>query len=676
MRRVKRDPIRALVSEVLPYEVPLPFGTVGLYRFLRQVGFEWIGDTKRFRVLSARLRTAQDLRLRLIFDGTDLVREADDGDWAVYCVTRGDKARVVHPYRFSLRGNNGKIRELSVLHPQSMLEISRFVHDYRDLILFFTNRSSFSIRHPARVAKVEVKRDGVFDRSRDRDSFDIEQHNLEYDHATSYFSYRRYSNINRFYTSSEFRACERKYPTLMRADVSNCFPSVYTHTLSWVTNGRHVSKASKTRMKTSDTFGGKFDGLLQAVNYGETSGIVIGPEFSRIFAEVILQEIDVRIERELEGLGLVTGRDYEIMRYVDDYFVFLSRSSDTVLLEEVISKHLTHFKLHLNERKKEILSTPLRSNMSVAKHKIRKDLKKLTKCELDSKNASASVYFSANKVIAEYKSVLIDAELSHGELANYYLYSLGRRMDVTCEKYARFLVDLSPSAATEHERRRFTSSFATYLNSVLEVAFFAYAGAPSASHSFKLCQIIVGSVRQLADAGLPLLAMTAFKDKVRRELLAQVLAVQNEKSLGMHTLNLVDCFVFLGGELSADQLRALLESRHVTTEDLEVFPILSLFRAVGARAETKSVRDQLLARVRKIIDLGANDPDYATQRALLRLALSENLTLTPSEAGDSLGLLPSQVLELRGSTGTLIFDWGVNDHYFERLLLKSSRMVY
>jgi hypothetical protein len=461
----------------------------------------------------------------------------------------------------------------------------------------------------------------------------------------------------------------------MRADVSNCFPSVYTHTISWVTNGRHVSKAPKTRSKTSETFGGKFDGLLQAVNYGETSGIVIGPEFSRIFAEVILQEIDVRVERDLEGLGFVRGSHYEIMRYVDDYFVFLSRYSDTNLVEEVLAKHLTHFKLHLNERKKEILSTPLRSNMSVAKHRIRKDLKKLTKCKVDAKTASASLYFSANKVIAEYKSALIDAELSHGELANYYLYSLSRRMNVTCEKYMKFLSELPPST-TEDKRRRLTSALATYLNSVLEVAFFAYAGAPSASHSFKLCQIIVGSIHQLNSAGLALLGMAAFKDKLRRELLAQVLAVKDENTLGMHTLNLVDCFVFLGGELSALQLEALLESRRVGTGDLEVFSLLSLFRAVGMRAETEVVRGRLLARVREIVDLGAVDPDYATQRALLRLAIPENLMLEPHEVSVSVGLLPAQVAELRSSAGTAVFDWDVNDHYFERLLLKSSRMVY
>ena len=41
---------------------------------------------------------------------------------------------------------------------------------------------------------------------------------------------------------------------------------------------------------------------MQNLNYGETNGIVIGPEFSRIFAELILQEIDKSVKNILENL--------------------------------------------------------------------------------------------------------------------------------------------------------------------------------------------------------------------------------------------------------------------------------------------------------------------------------------------------------------------------------------
>lgn len=75
------------------------------------------------------------------------------------------------------------------------------------------------------------------------------------------------------------------------------------------------------------TFGGQFDILMQNLNYGETNGIIIGPEFSRIFAELILQRIDLNVmyylrdNRDSKRLEFKT--DYEIFRYVDDFFVFI-----------------------------------------------------------------------------------------------------------------------------------------------------------------------------------------------------------------------------------------------------------------------------------------------------------------------------------------------------------------
>lgn len=62
---------------------------------------------------------------------------------------------------------------------------------------------------------------------------------------------------------------------------------------------------------------------MQHANYNETNGIIVGPEISRIFAEIILQAVDLAILRELkEQYGYRLGRDYEIRRYVDDSYVY------------------------------------------------------------------------------------------------------------------------------------------------------------------------------------------------------------------------------------------------------------------------------------------------------------------------------------------------------------------
>src|SRR3546814_6195653 len=78
---------------------------------------------------------------------------------------------------------------------------------------------------------------------------------------------------------------------------------------------------------------------MQRANYNETNGIVVGPEFSRVFAEIILQRVDQKVIANLAVNGLVFNRDYEIRRYVDDFFVF---SNATEILDKVESRSEEH----------------------------------------------------------------------------------------------------------------------------------------------------------------------------------------------------------------------------------------------------------------------------------------------------------------------------------------------
>lgn len=74
---------------------------------------------------------------------------------------------------------------------------------------------------------------------------------------------------------------------------------------------------------------------MQHANYKETNGIIVGPEISRIFAEIILQAVDLAILRQLKELyGYSLGRDYEIRRYVDDSYVYANSQE---VLEHIIT---------------------------------------------------------------------------------------------------------------------------------------------------------------------------------------------------------------------------------------------------------------------------------------------------------------------------------------------------
>src|SRR3546814_15117433 len=92
--------------------------------------------------------------------------------------------------------------------------------------------------------------------------------------------------------------------------------NVYSHTITWAVKDKLLAK----EFKSAYSFEAQFDKLMQRANYNETNGIVVGPEFSRVFAEIILQRVDQKVIANLAVNGLVFNRDYEIRSYVDDFF--------------------------------------------------------------------------------------------------------------------------------------------------------------------------------------------------------------------------------------------------------------------------------------------------------------------------------------------------------------------
>lgn len=100
------------------------------------------------------------------------------------------------------------------------------------------------------------------------------------------------------------------------------------------------------------------DRILQNINGRSSNGIVVGPEFSRMMAEILLQHIDNEILLELEKDGIFYKVDYAAFRYVDDIFLFSNQPQG---LEQILSKYKTigeHYRLRINELKLTKGTTP------------------------------------------------------------------------------------------------------------------------------------------------------------------------------------------------------------------------------------------------------------------------------------------------------------------------------
>ncbi|MFV8344174.1 antiviral reverse transcriptase Drt3b [Flavobacterium sp. XS2P39] len=314
---------RAILSDVLPYEIPITFSNRYLYRFLvennicldnEKIVFnnDFVGDD---------LIAFKEI-LKILFH-----HQYDNNEEY--------KFRKI-PLTYRITHKEKDFRELALIHPINQLKLIKLYEDFKESILYSCSISNFSVRKPVQVAKFSFFNDKLHQLNKgDKNDF-LELNGREYENLKTFFSYKKYTNIYKFHEDYRYHRAEKKYNFLFKFDISKCFDSIYTHSISWAVLGLDTVKENVDASKKN--FSGIFDKFIQYSNYGETNGILIGPEFSRIFAEIILQRIDKTVEEKIKLKGFINRIDYELYRYVDDYFLFC----DDDLLKEEIFKIFKH----------------------------------------------------------------------------------------------------------------------------------------------------------------------------------------------------------------------------------------------------------------------------------------------------------------------------------------------
>ncbi|RZJ88179.1 MAG: RNA-directed DNA polymerase, partial [Chryseobacterium sp.] len=210
------------------------------------------------------------------------------------CVKLNEKRLRRTSFNYKISHKENDHRELSIPHPKTQAELVTFYEEYKELIIYYCSLSPFSIRKPDSIANYIFFNDRLHIENRGDKYDDIEESGKEYESLKTFFTYRKYPNIHRFYEDYRYHRAEKKYNSMFKFDISKCFDSVYSHSVAWAIYGKTVVKE---RLKGTDiTFPGRFDSFMQNANFGETNGILIGPEFSRVFSEIILQSIDKEIE--------------------------------------------------------------------------------------------------------------------------------------------------------------------------------------------------------------------------------------------------------------------------------------------------------------------------------------------------------------------------------------------
>lgn len=506
---------RVLFSDVLPYECPIIFSNKYLYRFLAK--YLWVGKVGRKETqLKQTKRTDEEdssAFAALLFGCYEHGKPISD--------LKHKNCALFYPYQFNIAHKTNKTRTLSIIHPYNQWQVVEFYDQYKYSILYLCSQSKYSLRKPHKIAQYFYYRDRLHRRLSGHESDKVELFFNEYENLKTYFSYEKYSNIYKFYEDYRYQRAEKKFKHLVKFDLQSCFDSIYTHTISWATAGG-ANKVKVLPGYHGSWVGDAFDNLMQSVNARETNGIVIGPEFSRIFAEIILQYIDQKVEQELLEKDLRQKSSYECYRYVDDYFLFYNDEKDRNLFMDSLTKWLKEFKLQISPSKTEEFERPFITKVTIAKQRIENLLSTIFSTplweEVESKlNAEEeetegeeldkdreildkkfNIYLSANSVNAQIKAIVRECGIEYRDIANYLLEKIGQRLDaflnryeIGFKKYERLMSkEETNKDEVEIHAQRVQRKLTSYLVSLIDVVFFVFNSNRQINTTLKLLKIM------------------------------------------------------------------------------------------------------------------------------------------------------------------------------------------
>ena len=359
--RYKKE--RVVFSDVLPYELPLIFSNRYFYRFLVRNGI-WIEIGREGQDTLHWNRTDDKGILGVL--AIIFCRKISEFESKNSLELRTHDLKRI-PFVYGIQHKPLKHRYLSLIHPANQIKVVDLYNRYKDTIIYLCSKSNFSIRYPNKVACYFYYKDRLHHVLMGKKTDKMEMYFNEYENLKTFFSYKQYTNIYKFYEDYRYQRAEKKFSHLLKMDVQNCFDSIYTHSIAWAISGGVDIYKDTFEGKCDGSVGALWDKMMQEMNYNETNGIVIGPECSRIFAEVIMQHVDQMVEQQLYEKGYRNKVDYECYRYVDDYFFFYNSEAVKVDAEQLFQMYLKEFKLSLSQEKSKTLERPFVTDITKTK---------------------------------------------------------------------------------------------------------------------------------------------------------------------------------------------------------------------------------------------------------------------------------------------------------------------
>ena len=383
------------------------------------------------------------------------------------------------PLRYNILKGNDSLRRMSLIQPFSALNIFLFMECFqKDILNFFEANHRFSIRYHRKSNDLYYKtRSSKSTRYIQKFSRRLGKSILQ--QTSSYFKIYPFDSVNSFTSSRNWRMCNYEYKHFARIDYKSCFDSIYSHVFTWIIE-RNVVDSIKA---TNSSLFSAIDRMLMNINGKASNGVVVGPEYSRLIAEILLEQIDSEVFLALAQEGYVWKKDYRIFRYVDDLYIF----TNVPQTREAIVRHYRNvsgkYLLNLNELKYYECDTPATFSNWIEKTRIladKIDKSFHTKAEYKALDASQQCltkhddYIPVDRMKDEFIVLIKEYPDDKRTIISYLLSTMLNKFAMSREGYRLFRENKTGKAML-----------------FVELALFMYAFCPCFDNTRKLISLLV-----------------------------------------------------------------------------------------------------------------------------------------------------------------------------------------
>lgn len=446
---IERNKLDYLLTDIMPVEISELFSYREFYDFLTE-------EKEELKIIKDELLKIKSKGKEKLFNG---------GWWAST------------PLKYNILKGVSGTRELNLVQPISALNIFLFIECYQKEILgFLENNHYYSLRYHRKNSNLYYKRktnrvtEYFYKTSRKVNKGILQQ-------TGAFFKIHKFNSVTDFTNSRLWQMCNFKYKCFAKVDYKSCFNSIYSHVYKWIIERNTVDSKDANNNNLFIII----DRILQNINGKSSNGVIVGPEFSRMISEILLQQIDKEVFYYLQSQGLFSIRDYRIFRYVDDIFIFANSQITINTIIESIEAVSRKYLLQLNELKQFTANTPVILKNWIEKTRQLSDkisdlfYKSKEIHDLDDVNYVVKKGFiSIDRLKNEFAILMKEYPEDRRYIVSYILSTLLNKISMKKDGFQLF--------ENGKEKKAFV---------LLELAFYVYSFCPCFDHTQRIISMIV-----------------------------------------------------------------------------------------------------------------------------------------------------------------------------------------